>query len=141
MREILYKFDARGVYLTADGCAFGDDTQLKLVAEPHDFSLAVGGEVLRQTAFGGCSVVVSREGEAVFYDADGSEIARADKGDGCYKEARLNWESGRVSVEFGQVKYIDNYPNCDGEHDRWDEVWKVLRRVTLNLDDGSARVE
>ena len=141
MREILYKFDARGVYLTADDTVFGDDSELKLIAEPHDFSLTLGGDALRQTAFDGCTVVVSCEGAAVFYGSDGNEIARVDKGDGCFKEARLSWESGRVSVEFGQIHYIDNYPNCDGEHDRWDEVRKVLRRVTLDLGDCSVEVK
>lgn len=29
-------------------------------------------------------------------------------------------EGKTITISFAIVEWIDNYPNCDGEHDRWD---------------------
>ena len=141
MKEVLYQYRNRGMYVTGDDTAFGGERYMKLVAEPHDFALSVGGEVLRNSCFGGCAVVVSPEGEAVFYDPAGNVIGQAEKAEGSYREARFAWTQDAVSVIFGHMVYIDNYPNCDGEHDRWDERWEAQRTVTLMLKDHSIRIQ
>ncbi len=140
MREILYKFANRGAYVTEQDTAFGEDLQLKLTVEPHDFSLAVGGEVLRSSSFAGCSVIVSNAGEAVFYDAAEREIARAEAGADSYKKVILHWQQDALSLEFGHVETVDNYPNCDGESDRWSTEWIVQRTVILHIADNSTEI-
>ncbi len=135
MREIIYQFDNRGTYLTADSTSFAGETHLKLIAKPHDFSLAVGGEVLRSTSFEGCTVIVSCDGEAVFCDREGSELGRADKCERQFEQVRLEWKQGLVSVLFGRMETVDYYPNCDGEHDRWGTEWVTQRAVTLNTEN------
>lgn len=137
MRDIVYKYDTLGQYITADSTVFGEDKQLKLVALPHDFSIAVGGEVLRHSSFDGGAVVVSQNGEAVFYDNAGSEIARADKTDSTFRQVKLLWKKDALTVEFGCVETVDNYPNCDGEYDRWSERWNAGRTVALRLSDNA----
>lgn len=141
MREILYKYNTLGLYQTEDDTAFGGEEQLKIVVEPHDFSLAIGDEVLRNTAYDGGAVVVSRDGGVVFYDAAGAVIAEAEKGDTCYEQVHLGWKPDCLTVEFGQVQTVDYYPNCDGEHDRWGEEWVAHHTVALDLKDGSVKAE
>lgn len=141
MREILYKYNNRGLYETEQSTSFAGENQLKLIVEPHDFSIAIGGEVLRNTSFDGCEAVVSNEGEAVFYDNKGNVIGKADKTDKCYREIRLIWEQGFITVQFGQTDEVDYYPNCDGEHDRWGTEWVSKRSVKLNLNNNSLEIE
>ena len=141
MREILYKYDNRGVYQTEQDTAFHDDAQMKLVAEPHDFSLALNGEVLRSTNFAGGAVTVSREGAAAFYDSEDRLLAQTEKTDRCFKKVQLVWEKDALSVRFGYVDVVDYYPNCDGESDRWGEKWVTERTVTYDLKDGILTVK
>ena len=140
MREIVYQFNSRGTYETADSTLFGGEDQLRLVATPHAFSLAIGNEVLRDTSFGGCAVTVSRDGEVIFCDTDGNELGRAEKGDCTYQHARLAWKQDRLSVLFGCYETVDHYPDCDGEHDRWSTRWVTEREGTLKLCDGTVSV-
>lgn len=140
MREITYKYSTSGIYLTEDSTLFGEDTALKLIVEPHSFSLTLSGEALRKTSFEGCTVEVENNGGAVFY-VNGRAIAAAEKDDSTFNEVRLKWKQGRVAIEFGQIETVDNYPNCDGEHDRWSEKWVAYRTVALSLDDNSLVIE
>ena len=141
MREIIYRYANRGMYYTEDRTVFGEDTQLKLVVEPHAFSLAVDGQLLRSSEFAGASVLVSCEGEALFCDREGNELAHAPKGADTYREVRLVWEQGFVSVQFGYMATVDYYPNCDGESDRWGQEWVCERMVTLDWENRSLQVE
>ncbi len=132
MREIIYEFNTLGSYQTSGDTAFGQETHLKITVEPHDFSIAVGGEILRKSACKGYEIEVSSKGEAVFWDREGKELCRVQEQGQEYKEVRLLWKRGSVSLQFGKVEWIDNYPNCDGEHDRWDQRWRTEYEVTLN---------
>lgn len=87
--------------------------------------------MLRSTSFGGCTVVVSRTGETLFYDADGSLLASVAGVEGSFSEVRLQWKSEELTIQFGHMEEVDNYPNCDGEHDRWSSRWVADRTVTL----------
>ena len=37
-----------------------------------------------------------------------------------YNEVLCGAEENAVILKFPIVEWIDNYPNCDGEYDRWD---------------------
>ncbi len=141
MREIIYKYNSGGSYQTEQNTSFADDSHVKLMVEPHEFSIAVGGEVLRSTSFSGCTAVVSREGEVVFYDHENNIIGREGESGGCYKEVRLIWKQDVITIQLGHIKVIDHYPNCDGEHDRWSEKWVAQRTVTLDLKSNSVVAE
>ena len=141
MKEIIYRFHSRGTYEASDSTSFADETHYKLVAEPHDFSLAIGGEVLRKTSFEGCEVTVSREGGVVFCTLGGKELGRADACGQAFAQVRLEWKPGTVTVLFGSVETVDYYPNCDGEHDRWGTEWVTRRSVTLDWEKGSVKVD
>lgn len=132
MKEIRYAYQTLGGYQTQDSTKFENNEPLKLILEPHDFSLTLSGEVLRSSSFAGCSMIVSPAGGVVFYDHSYTEIARADNGDKSYQEARVEWNPEMLSVQFGSVEEIDNYPNCDGESDRYDYKWIRYRTVSLD---------
>lgn len=133
MKEILYRYSRLGTYQTDADTAFAADVQLKLVVEPHDFSLEIGNEVLRSTSCRGYTVTVSRDGEAVFYDAQNNEVGRTDKGAGTYEKVALVWQAESLTVQFGHTETVDHYPNCDGEYDRYSTTFVVERTVTLHV--------
>ncbi len=140
MRDILYKYNTSGMYTTEDNTAFAGDSHLKLIVEPHEFSIAIGKEVLRSSSFSGCVVVASCDGEVVFYDKENNIFARADKSEKNYEKVLLKWKQNLITIQFGHIEEVDYYPNCDGEHDRWGEEWITQRSVTLNLKDNSIEV-
>jgi len=134
MKEVTYQFNSRGTYVTTDCTSFEKETQLRLIVQPHDFSLAIGGEVLRATSFEGCETVVSHCGEVVFYDLQGNVLGQADACERTFAQVRLEWKQGEVAVLFGCEQTVDYYPNCDGEHDRWGTEWVTQRTVVLDLE-------
>jgi len=141
MREILYKYSSLGAYHTEDNTDFGCESHLKIIIEPHDFSITVGGEVLRSTSLGGYTAVVSCDGEAVFYNGENEIIAKTDKSEKCYKSIRLKWKEDLILIEFGYISVVDYYPNCDGESDRWGEEWVKERTVLLNVKGNSIEIK
>ncbi len=50
------------------------------------------------------------------------EIPAQTGGKETYNEVMCGAEENTVILKFPIVEWIDNYPNCDGEHDRWDTV-------------------
>ena len=139
MREIRYEFQNLGGYITQNDTVFGADSQLVLLVPPHNFSLAVSGEVLRETAFDGCRIVVSEHGEAVFYDNDEKVMAHSQPTDAKFTAVKLLWQQGSVGVAFGKMAEIDHYPHCDGEHDRYSKQWQTEHSVVLDLTDKSLK--
>lgn len=49
-----------------------------------------------------------------------------------YDEVLCHVDGNEVILTFFIVKWIDNYPHCDGEHDRWDSV--VIGYHTVKYD-------
>lgn len=141
MREIRYQFHTLGAYQTEDDTSFAHDEQVKVIVEPHDFSIAIGKEVLRSSSCAGCTAVVSCEGEVVFYDTDDHVIGRADKDENRYEKFFLKWEQDLITIEFGCTVTVDYYPNCDGEYDRWGKEWQTQRKVTLNLKNKTVEID
>ncbi|MBQ5591271.1 MAG: hypothetical protein IIU65_06290, partial [Clostridia bacterium] len=49
-----------------------------------------------------------------------------------YDEVACFVSNGKIILEFPTYEWIDNYPNCDGEHDRWDT--KEIGRETISFE-------
>ncbi len=141
MKEIIYKYNNRGLYQTEQDTSFNEYTYIKITVEPHQFSMAIGNEVLRSTSFDGCIAIVSCEGEVTFYDNKNNIIAKTDKSERCFEKVNLKWETNMISIQFGHISTVDYYPNCDGEFDRWGQEWVTEREVTLNFKNNSIEIK
>ena len=140
MREILFKFDRSGHYLTDDNTSFNGESKLKCIVEPHDFSLEIGGEVIRESSFEGGYFIASNNGETLFYNNNDELIARANGCDGKFKRVEFVWKQNVLCVQYGHVETIDFYPNCDGESDRYADRWETEYMVTYFAEDGSVEI-
>lgn len=72
-----------------------------------------------------CMVTLeAKTGEVAFYDREGRQLLTTAVelpacGDEKYSEVRCQVEGDVIRLGFPQYRFKDNYPNCDGEHDRW----------------------
>ena len=78
----------------------------------------------------------SADGCAIFFDTDGNELFR-DQADG--KQRRFSKiyccvRENKIIVNFPIIKWVDNYPHCDGEYDRWDEIIVEKIAITYTVD-------
>ena len=65
------------------------------------------------------------KGEFTFYTADGKKLKTVkaepmDSGRGCYMDVLMTTDKGMLILQLPEYEWIDHYPNCDGESDRWD---------------------
>ena len=132
MREIIYTYNTLGTYETTDSTYFKNDSQIKLIIEPHDFSLKLGDETLRKTSCAGYYILVSNNGALTFYDDCNNVLDTAEKTAKTYTKVILKWSKGSITLQFGHIEEVDNYPNCDGESDRWSTEWITEYQVTFN---------
>ena len=71
--------------------------------------------------------VEAKTGVVDFYDSQGAkrlsvEIKTPLSGDEKFSEVKCIAEGGKIKLGFPSYTYKDNYPNCDGEHDRWTKI-------------------
>lgn len=69
--------------------------------------------------------VVQAIGQVEFYTTDGELLASGSvppvvSGKEVYEEICCQADSDKITIQFPIYQWIDNYPHCDGEHDRWD---------------------
>ena len=88
----------------------------------------------------GVVAVIQAEGSVEFFDANDtllakSELPPVDDGKNKYQEVCCNSEAGSLVLQFPIYEWIDNYPNCDGEHDRWDT--RTIGYKTIEFDCSS----
>lgn len=86
--------------------------------------------------------VIEAKGSVEFYDTDDVLIASGsvpvkDSGKGLYMDVACRSENDRIELRFPIYEWIDNYPNCDGEHDRWDTRIVGYHTLVLDLTTGS----
>ena len=64
-----------------------------------------------------------RNGNVTFCDLDGNVVHRG-KAESTkpFSRVRVRVHEGCAVAEFLATKWIDHYPHCDGEYDRWSEV-------------------
>ena len=62
-------------------------------------------------------------------------------GHGKYEAAYCNVDGDTIKIRFPIYEWYDNYPNCDGEHDRWDcRVVGYTKPIAYALSTGEAFV-
>ena len=70
-------------------------------------------------------VYIHCKGTFTFYSADGKRLACVtakpmDSGRGCYMDVMITTTEDGAVFQLPEYDWIDHYPNCDGESDRWD---------------------
>lgn len=92
---------------------------------------------------------IEAKGNIEFLNEEGGllssiNIPKQTGGKEVYDEVLCHVDGNEVILTFFIVKWIDNYPHCDGEHDRWDSVvigshtvkYNIqTKNITLNIDD------
>lgn len=62
-------------------------------------------------------------------------------GKGVYDMLESVLTDGVLELRFPVYQWIDNYPHCDGEHDRWDTRLISQCILRLNLSDFSVSLQ
>lgn len=63
------------------------------------------------------------QGNAVFMNPDGIELYRSKaESDRLFLKIYCKIKDNTVTVRFPVIEWVDHYPNCDGEYDRWSEI-------------------
>lgn len=140
MKEVVYTFDSRGCYLPDKKAAFENESHIRLVIKPHDFELKISDEILRSSSCKGYVIEVSRTGDTHFYDYENNLLVTASGTEKEFAEVRFSWQQDLLTLDFGHMETVDNYPNCDGEYDRWSEKWVPEYGVNLNTATSPAEV-
>ncbi|MBQ9860460.1 MAG: hypothetical protein IJO76_07300 [Clostridia bacterium] len=83
--------------------------------------------------------VVHAKGHVAFYDANDTLLAEGDvpaedDGKEVYTQLRCRVEENTIMLCFPICRWIDNYPHCDGEHDRWDCEIVGCHPLTFDLN-------
>lgn len=93
-------------------------------------------------------IVFTAEGITVLLDActgkldvcDGAsnkllsaKIALPHSGDEKISELRLLVSDGKIRLGIPEYSYKDNYPHCDGEHDRWTKILRGFSDLEYDI--------
>ena len=63
------------------------------------------------------------------------DLEKEAEGKKVYTEVVCHTTDNEIILEFPIVKWIDNYPHCDGEHDRWDCVILGYHQVNFDVNE------
>lgn len=90
--------------------------------------------------------IVQEAHRVEFYGADeayicSAEIPAVDSGRRAYLNVRVYGKPGRVVLGFPVCEWIDHYPHCDGEYDRWDTVILGFHTLTFDLTANTTALE
>ncbi len=88
-------------------------------------------------------VRIEAKGDMEFYDAehrflDSVTLPEEVDGRGVYEEVNCEVKDNTITLKFPIVAWIDNYPYCDGEYDRWDTRTIGHHTVVFDLQTKSA---
>ncbi len=83
------------------------------------------------------AAVIQAKGSVEFFNMNDERVAdgkvpAVESGKEVYVEVCCQVKENLLILKFPIYQWIDNYPNCDGEHDRWDT--KIVGFHTLTLD-------
>jgi len=87
--------------------------------------------------------VIEAKGVVEFFDCSDRSIAVFDipaqtGGREVYETVSCGKVENTLVLKFPIVEWIDNYPNCDGEHDRWDS--RIIGHHTLIFDPAANEI-
>jgi len=82
--------------------------------------------------------VEAKTGEVEFFDAESNKLlavkaALPADGDEKFSELKCVADGGVIKLGFPEYTYKDNYPNCDGESDRWTKVISGYRFMSYDI--------
>ncbi|MBR6801327.1 MAG: hypothetical protein IKM61_06220 [Eubacteriaceae bacterium] len=83
------------------------------------------------------TVKVHARGHVEFFDSCGKlladvDLASQEGGREVYMDIVCDKEDDHIILQFPEYKWIDNYPNCDSENDRWDTI--IIGNITVKFD-------
>ncbi len=86
--------------------------------------------------------VIQAKGCVEFYTMEdelitSGSVPAVDDGREAYQEIGCQAGGGILELRFPIYEWIDNYPNCDGEHDRWDTRITGFHTLKLDLQTGT----
>lgn len=81
--------------------------------------------------------LIDAKGIASFRDIDNAILDTCyidceQSGKGVYESVVLKVDGDVITISFPVCEWIDNYPNCDGEHDRWDS--RIIDYIDIRFD-------
>lgn len=141
MKEYVFNFYRYGYFLenSNNSAPFGGEKEVKLVITPQEYELKISGEVLRKVSCKGYGIVITDRGAARFYDNQEHLLAELGETQNVFKEFKLEWKPDKILVYFGHIEEVDNYPNCDGESDRWSTSWEKEYEIVFNTADNTVK--
>ena len=82
--------------------------------------------------------LIEAKGQVKFYNMSDELLAQAEapavgSGKGVYEEVLCQVKDNLIEIQFSIYEWIDNYPHCDGEHDRWDTRIVGYHTVAFDL--------
>ena len=83
-------------------------------------------------------VKIEAEGKVEFLSSDKELVAsvvlpKITEGHGTYNEVVCDVKNNKIILSFPIIEWIDNYPHCDGEYDRWDTKTVGYYTMEMNL--------
>lgn len=125
MKTYTYTFQRFGYFLSSgsDTGSFDQEDSVLLILEPVEYQLELSGDVLQKASCPGYQICISKKGGAQISDRQGATLAVFPETETCFRQFRLQWKEDTVQLLFGHTEQVDNYPNCDGESDRWTSRW------------------
>ncbi len=140
MKEFVYSFYRYGYFLenSKSNAAFDDEKTVKLIIKPTEYELKISDEVLKKASCKGYIIEITNKGAVRFCDVDNTLIAELNGADTEFKEFNFEWFEDKLRVCFGQTETVDNYPNCDGEYDRWSTTWVGGYEAVLYTENNTA---
>ncbi len=141
MKEFVYRFFRYGYFLDGQksSAPFGQETAALLVIEPQEYELKISGETLRKASCTGYRIEITNKGAARFCDYQNNLLAELAETQKEFREFDFQWSENRLRVCFGHMETVDNYPNCDGEYDRWSTRW--VKEYEVALDTATNQTE
>ena len=81
---------------------------------------------------------IDAKGSVKFYDTDENlldegSVPSQTGGREVYEEIYPKLDGKSITLSFPVYEWIDNYPNCDGEHDRWSTKTIGYESLTFDL--------
>ncbi len=84
----------------------------------------------------GVTALITAEGAVTFHRDEQpmttAQLPSVDSGKQVYDQVLCRVENNRIHLRFPIYQWVDHYPNCDGEHDRWST--KTVGYHTLTFD-------